>query len=92
MKKIARDKWRHFYVGIAMGIVLQAFLWFLFPGQLILETVITFILVVTISYGFELFSKFTGKGHYEFNDAVASIIGGFLGMVIILIFELRVFQ
>ena len=90
-KKIARDKWRHFFVGIPMGIVLQAFLWLLFPGQLVLETVIGFILVITISYGFELFSKFTGKGHYEFNDAVAATIGGVLGMIIILMVELRIF-
>lgn len=90
-KKIARDKWRHFFVGIPMGIVLQAFLWLLFPGQLVLETVIAFILVITISYGFELFSKFTGKGHYEFNDAVAATIGGVLGMIIILMVELRIF-
>ncbi len=91
-KKIARDKWKHFFVGIVMGIVLQAFMWFLFRGQLVLETVITFILVITISYGFELFSKFTGKGHYEFNDALAAIIGGVLGMVvIILMVELGIF-
>ena len=92
MKKIGRDKWKHFFVGIAMGIVLQAFFWFLFPEQLVLETVISFILVVTISYGFELYSKFTGKGHYEVNDAVAATIGGMLGMAIILIVELRIFK
>ena len=86
--KIARDKWKHFFVGIAMGIVLQLFLWFLFPGQLVLETVIAFILVVMISYGFELFSKFTGQGHYDIIDAVAGIIGGVLGMIIILAVEL----
>ena len=88
--KIARDKWKHFFVGIAMGIVLQASLWYLFPGQLILETVIAIILVIAISYGFELFSKLTGKGHYDVNDAVAGIIGGVLGMVIILIIELPI--
>ncbi|HEY6976066.1 MAG TPA: hypothetical protein VH396_07240 [Chitinophagaceae bacterium] len=83
--KVARDKWKHFFVGIAMGIVLQALLWYLFGGQLILETVIALSLVIIISYGFELFSKLTGKGHYDFNDAVAGIIGGVLGMVIIMI-------
>ena len=90
-KKIARDKWRHFFVGIAMGIVLQASLWFLFPEQPVLGTIIAFILVITISYGFELFSKLTGKGHYEFNDAVAAIIGGVLGMIIILMVESGIF-
>jgi len=52
--KIARDKWKHFFVGIAIGVVLQASLWFLFPEQLILETGIAFLLVVIISYGFEV--------------------------------------
>jgi hypothetical protein len=88
--KIAQDKWKHFFVGIAMGIVLQASMWYLFPGQLILETVIDIILVIAISYGFELFSKLTGKGHYDFNDAVAGIIGGVLGMAIVLIIELPI--
>jgi hypothetical protein len=86
--KIARDKWRHFFVGIAMGIVLQSFLWYLFPGQLVLETAIAFTLVITISYGFELFSKFSGKGHYDLIDAVAGIIGGVVGMAITLMIEL----
>lgn len=84
-RKIARDKWRHFFAGIAMGIALQPFLWFLFPGQLVLKIFIAFTIVITISYAFELFSKFTGKGHYDFYDAVASAIGGVLGMIIILI-------
>jgi hypothetical protein len=90
--KIARDKWKHFFVGIAMGIVLQASLWFLFSGQIVLETVIAFTLVITISYGFELFSKFTSKGHYDIYDALAGIIGGVLGMIIILIIELKHIQ
>ena len=82
--KIARDKWKHFFVGIAMGMVLQAFMSFLFPGRVVLDTIIVFILVIAISYGFELFSKLTGKGHHDLYDAVAGIIGGILGMVIIL--------
>jgi VanZ family protein len=87
--KIRPDKWKHFFVGIAMGIVLQTFVWLLFSRQLIWGTVIAFILVITISYGFELYSKFTGKGHYEVNDAVAATIGGALGMGIILMIELN---
>jgi hypothetical protein len=88
--KIAPDKWKHFFVGIAMGIVLQASTWFLFPGQIVWGTVITFIMVTAISYGFELYSKFTGKGHYEVDDAIAAIIGGVLGMAVILIGELNI--
>ena len=36
--------------------------------------------VGTISYGFELFSLITGLGVYDFMDAVASVIGGVLGL------------
>jgi hypothetical protein len=39
--------------------------------------------VVAISYGFELYSKYTGHGHYEVMDAVAAIIGGVLGMGVV---------
>jgi VanZ family protein len=91
MQKIGRDKWKHFFVGILMGIVLQALLWLCLPGQVVMETVIAFLLVVAIGYGFELFSKFTGEGHYDIYDAVASTIGGILGMALILMFELRLF-
>jgi hypothetical protein len=78
--KIAPDKWKHFFVGIPMGAVLQAFLNFLLPAHLIAAIILTFILVIIICYGFELFSKITGRGHYDFMDAVAGTIGGLLGM------------
>ena len=55
--KIAPDKWKHFYVGILMGLVLQMFAIFFLKENLLLATGITFILVLVISYGFELFSK-----------------------------------
>ena len=87
-KKIGRDKWKHFFVGIVMGIVLQGFGWFLFPKQPVWATGTAFVPVIIISYGFELYSKYTGKGHYEFNDAVASAIGGVLGMAMLLIVQL----
>lgn len=83
-KKIAPDKWRHFYVGILMGAVLQGVgIWF-FNLDLILVTVIVFLAVCAISYGFELFSKITGKGVYEVMDAVASVIGGVVGMGVVM--------
>ena len=87
-KKIGQDKWKHFFVGIVMGIVLQSFGWFLFPKQPVWATVIAFIVVIIVSYGFELYSKFTGRGHYEVNDAVASTAGGVLGIIIVLIIKL----
>lgn len=87
--KIARDKQKHFLVGILMGLFLQGAGWWLIPSYVITATVITFIIIVAISYGFELFSKLTGHGHYEIMDAIASIIGGLLGMGIILLLQLK---
>jgi hypothetical protein len=82
LKKIAPDKWRHFYVGILMGAVLQALAVWLLSDQILLGTGIVLIIVIVISYGFELFSKFTGFGVYDFMDAVASVIGGIVGMAV----------
>ncbi|RYG45781.1 MAG: hypothetical protein EOO01_17260 [Chitinophagaceae bacterium] len=84
-KRIAADKWRHFYVGIPMGIVLQMLARWLYQPPLIYAVLIAFAAVVAISYGFELFSKITGLGVYDFMDAIASVIGGVLGMCIVLI-------
>jgi hypothetical protein len=44
--------------------------------------------VIGVSYGFELFSKITGIGRYDFVDAVASTIGGSLGMGVTLLIQL----
>lgn len=79
-KKVAPDKWRHFYAGILMGAVLQGFGWWLFPENLLWITVIVFLVVCAISYGFELFSKITGMGVYDVIDAVWSVFGGVVGM------------
>jgi len=80
IKKIARDKWKHFYVGILMGATLQALAIWLLPQHPVAASFAVFLLVVAISYGFELYSKITGRGHYEIADAIASIIGGGIGM------------
>lgn len=78
--KIARDKWIHFFTGIPMGAVLQFILILIFPHNDVWAIIITGIMVIAISYGFELFSKITGWGRYDFMDAVASVIGGAIGM------------
>lgn len=78
--KIAPDKWKHFFVGIVMGVVLQAFFTFLLDDHRLLSIILSIAFSVVIGYGFELFSKFTGKGHYEVMDAVAAVIGSFLGI------------
>jgi VanZ family protein len=86
--RIAQDKWKHFWVGIAMGLLFQAVGMYLLPLHLYVATAISFIIVVAISYGFELYSKYTGHGHYEVMDAVAAIIGGVLGMGVVVGIEL----
>lgn len=86
--KIAPDKWKHFFVGIAMGVVLQTFFSSalnLRPGFSIL---CTFVSSAIIAYGFELHSKFTGKGHYEIMDAVAGVIGASVGIGVLLCLSL----
>jgi hypothetical protein len=80
LKKIAPDKWKHFYAGILMGAVLQGLGIWLLSNQPVTSTSLALLIVIVISYGFELFSKITGFGRYDFMDAVASIIGGIAGM------------
>lgn len=83
--KIARDKWRHFYAGIVMGAGLQAVAIWIWSPMLLVPAIFVSVIVIAVSYGFELFSKITGKGIYDFWDAVASIIGGAVGMIMIII-------
>ncbi len=85
--KIAPDKRKHFFVGIVMGAVLQLLASHLLPEHFVLGIAVTFVLVIAISYGFEVLSLITGKGHYEILDAIAAIIGGVIGMGVILLFQ-----
>lgn len=85
MIKIAPDKKKHFVVGIGMGVVLQLMASHIWPQHYFLSIFFPFVLIVIISYGFELFSLITKKGHYEMLDALASILGGIAGMLIILL-------
>ncbi|HTM91259.1 MAG TPA: hypothetical protein VL095_02495 [Flavisolibacter sp.] len=78
--KIAPDKWKHFFVGIVMGAVLQAFFLFLLDAHLGLTIVLALFFSIAIGYGFELFSKFSGKGHYDIMDAVATVVGAIPGI------------
>ena len=68
-----------------MGITLQTIALYLLPTHFIAGIIATSIIVIAISYGFEVFSLITKKGHYEILDAVAAIIGGAIGMAIILL-------
>jgi VanZ family protein len=78
--KIAADKRKHFFVGIGMGAVLQAFFSFLLDEHRSLTILLAIIFSIAIAYGFELFSKFTGKGHYDIMDAVAGVLGALIGI------------
>lgn len=82
IKRIAPDKWKHFFVGILMGAVFQVAGQLVFPLHPLPATLMTLAVVVAISYGFELLSLITGRGHYDIMDAVASIIGGIAGMLL----------
>lgn len=86
--KIAPDKWKHFFVGIPMGAVLMGFCAYILPAAPMKAALLAMAPVVGISYGFELFSKVTGKGHYDVMDAFASILGGFIGIGAVLPFLL----
>ncbi len=89
--KIAEDKWRHFFVGIPMGSIVQIVAHYISPGNMIAASVLALIAVIGISYGFELFSKVTGKGHHEVLDALASILGGIAGMAVTITILLTAF-
>ena len=79
-KRIPPDKWKHFFVGIGMGVFLQAVFLSLFHLSLLAASIWAFAFSAVIAYGFELFSLITGKGHYELMDAVAGVLGALLGM------------
>jgi glycopeptide antibiotics resistance protein len=87
MKRIAPDKWKHFYVGIGLGGVIQLLVEVLIFGNILWAAVLSLVLLIIGNYGFELFSKITGIGHYDFFDAVAGTVGGVLGMSIIILFQ-----
>lgn len=87
---IARDKWRHFYAGIPLGIFCQLVANWLYDPPLSRALIVALIVVAAVSYGFELFSKITGLGVYDFMDAVASVIGGVIGMLLVLLIILLV--
>lgn len=80
--KIQKDKKKHFYVGIPLGLLLQLLAWYFFPFQPLLTITLSFTILTAGCYGFELFSLVTGKGHADNLDAIAGIIGGIVGMVI----------
>ena len=87
MIKLEPDKKKHFWVGMLMGAIFHILVIFFLPQNFWLSILITFILIVALCYGFELFSLITKLGHYEVMDAIAGIIGGVIGMGVILLLQ-----
>ncbi len=82
MIRIDPDKWKHFFVGIALGLFAFCFFRYLFPFRSTTTIALSLGIVISISCLFELFSLVTGKGHYDVMDAIASILGGSIGIAI----------
>lgn len=85
LRRIKKDKWKHFVVGIGAGLLLEWFVVHYFPASLWLASFIVFGLLVLICYGFELLSLILKRGHYDVMDAVAGVIGGVIGMAVVMI-------
>lgn len=83
-----RDKWKHLLVCIPLGIVLQMGAMYAVPDRPILGFFLSFSLMVFIAYMFEVFSLITDLGYYEMLDAIASVIGGLLGIFLYFGFKL----
>lgn len=87
MKNWERDKWKHFWVGIPLGILLLAASLYVLPNRILLAGIFAISLLVLICFMFEVLSLITDLGFYEIMDAVAGIAGGILGMIIFAILK-----
>jgi len=77
--KIEKDKRNHFLVGLLIGLLLPIGL----NGvPLLYNILLSSILLLLISYGFELFSLITGWGHHDLMDAVATAAGGAISIAV----------
>lgn len=63
-----------------MGILFPLAMFYFFPPVNVLAYVFSFIAIIIIGYGFELFSFFSGLGTYDVMDAVATACGGIIGL------------
>ena len=81
---IQKDKWKHFFVGICMGLLFEWLALYFFPASRWAGSLVVFGLIVLICYGFELVSLVFKRGHYEVLDAVAGVIGAVVFMAIII--------
>ncbi len=88
IKKWEPDKWKHFFVAIPLGALIQFVVVYFLIGNVVIAAIVSFLVLVAICYGFELFSLITGKGHYDDMDAIAGIIGGAAAILVLLAIEL----
>lgn len=80
MNQWGKDKWKHLLVCIPLGVTLQAGSMHVVPDRPLLAIFLAFSLMVFVAYMFEIFSLITDLGYYEMLDALASILGGILGI------------
>lgn len=74
------DKYLHFYVGLPLGFALLMAFKIVFPRREVFEMLWAVFFTAVIGYGFELFSLLTGRGHHDVWDAVATVVGGIIGV------------
>ena len=86
-RKIEADKWKHFWVGIPLGIVLQLICFHYFTNAFAAVCAASALLTI-ICYGFEVFSLITKLGHHDLLDAIAGIVGGAIGLLVVIALKL----
>lgn len=74
--QLSPDKWRHIIAGFVIGMLLPIGIDALYQFEQDYTLALSLVLLAMIAYGFELLSLITGKGHYDFWDAVATFTGG----------------
>ena len=89
MNQISWSIWKHFVVGIAIGIVMQTAAWWLLPPKLKLVTVVSLLLVMILNYGFEVYSRIQDDDNYDVINPAAGTIGGVIGMAVVLVVQFQ---
>lgn len=84
--KMEPDKWRHLIAGFIIGLALPLGGLYVLGLPLLSNYFLSVFGLLLISYGFEIFSYVTGKGHYEMMDAVVTVIGGIPGLALAWLF------
>jgi len=85
-----KDKWKHVAVAIPLGFILEWVFLSSFNDRFWSATFLAFSLLIFLCYLFEMFSLITDLGFSEFDDIVAGITGGVVGMIIYLVFEVLI--